>query len=55
MISKLKPESEFYTDERCYIVEMHNDAEDEGCSIVRTRVAPGVTTQLYVLRGIDER
>ena len=44
MISKFKPETEFYTDERCYIVEMHNREEDEGCSIVRARVAPGVTT-----------
>ena len=55
MISKFRPESEFHTDERCYIVEIHNREEDEGCSIVRARVAPGVTTQLHVLRGIDER
>jgi mannose-6-phosphate isomerase-like protein (cupin superfamily) len=55
MISKFKPETEFYTDERCYVVEIHNREEDEGCSIVRARVAPGVTTQIHVLRGIDER
>ena len=51
MISKFKPETEFYTDERCCIVELHNRAEDESCSIVRARVAPGVTTQLHALRA----
>ena len=55
MISKFRPETEFYTDERCCIVEIHNREEDEGCSIVRARVAPGVTTQLHSLRGTDER
>jgi mannose-6-phosphate isomerase-like protein (cupin superfamily) len=55
MISKFKPKTEFYTDERCYIVEMHNREEDADCSIVRARVAPGVSTQLHALRGIDER
>jgi hypothetical protein len=55
MISKFKPEAEFYTDERCYIVEMHSRVEDESCSIVRARVAPGVTTKFHALRGIIER
>src|SRR5262249_43254835 len=55
MISKFKPETEFYTDERCYIVELHNRAEDQSCSIVRARVAPGVTTKSHALRGIIER
>jgi mannose-6-phosphate isomerase-like protein (cupin superfamily) len=55
MISWFRPETEFHTDERCYIVEVHNRTEDEGCSIVRARVAPGVTTQIHSLNGIDER
>jgi mannose-6-phosphate isomerase-like protein (cupin superfamily) len=55
MISTFKPETEFYTDERCYIVEMHNRVEDESCSIVRARVAPGGTTKFHALRGIIER
>ncbi len=55
MISKFKPETEFYTDEGCYIVEIHNCEEDEGCSIVRARVSPGVTTRLHALDGIAER
>jgi mannose-6-phosphate isomerase-like protein (cupin superfamily) len=55
MISKFRPETEFHTDERCYIVEKHNREEDAGCSIVRARVAPGMTTKIHALRGIDER
>ena len=55
MISKFKPETEFYTEEGCYIVEIHNCGEDEGCSIVRARVSPGVTTQLHALDGVTER
>jgi mannose-6-phosphate isomerase-like protein (cupin superfamily) len=55
MISKFRPETEFYTEERCHIVEIHNRAEDEACSIARARVTPGVTTQIHALRDIDER
>jgi len=55
VISTYKPETEFYTDERCYIVEIHNRNDDEACSIARARVLPGVTTQLHALRGVDER
>src|SRR5437868_4140776 len=55
MISRFSPDTEFYTDERCHILEIHNRDEDEGCSIARARVAPGVTTQLHALRGIQER
>ena len=55
MISWFRPETEFHTDEGGYIVEVHNRMEDEGCSIVRARVVPGVTTQIHSLSGIDER
>lgn len=55
MISAFKPETEFYTDERCHIVEIHQRSDDEACSIARARVLPGVTTQLHALRGTDER
>jgi mannose-6-phosphate isomerase-like protein (cupin superfamily) len=55
IISTFQPRREFYTDERCYIMETHNRLEDEDCSIVRARVTPGVTTKLHTLRGIDER
>jgi len=55
VISNYDPEAEFYTNERCYIVELHHSAEDQGCSVARARVLPGVTTQLHELQGIDER
>ena len=55
MISAYLPETEFYTDERCHIVEIHQRSDDETCSIARARVLPGVTTQLHALRGIAER
>ena len=46
---------EFYTDERCYITELHNTDVDEDCSIARARVEPGVTTRLHTLKGTIER
>ena len=55
MISAYRPDTEFYTGERCHIVELHNTAEDETCSIARARVEPGITTQLHVLQGTVER
>lgn len=55
MISAFRPDTEFWFDEGCHIVEIHNGAFDEGCSIARARVAPGVTTALHVLDGTLER
>lgn len=55
MLSSYRPASEYYTNERCHIIEIHNRAADEGCSIARARVAPGVTTALHHLRGVIER
>ena len=49
------PDAEFPTGERCYIIEMHNNPDDEGCSIARARVKPGITTQLHALHGTIER
>lgn len=50
------PESdEFFTDERCHILETWNDARDPGVSVARARVEPGVTTELHVLDGVAER
>ena len=47
--------TEFYTDEGCYITELHNSDADEGCSIARARVGPGITTRLHRLEGTVER
>src|SRR5690554_3938320 len=54
-VSRFKPEAEFYTDEKCYIIEMLNTPDDETCSIARARVEPGVTTCLHAVRGTVER
>jgi len=49
------PSSEFYTPERCFILESWNTPEDEGLSLARARVQPGVTTALHALRATVER
>lgn len=46
---------EFATEERCFIAELSNSAQDEAVSIARARVAPGVTTRWHRLDGIVER
>jgi len=47
--------TEFYTDERCYVVENANDENDPDLSIARIRVKPRVTTQWHSLTGTTER
>jgi mannose-6-phosphate isomerase-like protein (cupin superfamily) len=49
------PASEFYTAERCHILESWNSSEDEALSIARARVAPGVTTALHAVTATVER
>lgn len=48
-------DSEFYTSERCYIVELSNSEDDPDVSIARVRVEPGVTTQWHSLKKPFER
>lgn len=55
MLSRFNDDTEFETSERCFIVETHNRGDDEGCSIVRARVAPGVTTERHALTATIER
>ena len=45
---------EHLTPEGCYILENWNSTED-GMSIARARVEPGVTTQRHILAGVDEK
>ncbi|MFC3152796.1 cupin domain-containing protein [Litoribrevibacter euphylliae] len=52
---KYQPETEFYTDEGCYITELSNSADDKDCSIALARVKPGVTTEVHQLIGTIER
>ena len=47
--------SEYYTEERCYILEMSNSAADEALSVARARVEPGVTTAFHRVRDTAER
>ena len=54
-INPFRPADEFYLEEGCYIIELHNTDADAACSIARARVEPGVTTALHCLRDIVER
>ncbi len=47
--------SEFWTAEKCYIVESSNTPDDPCASIARARVEPGVTTRWHRVNGIIER
>ena len=47
--------NEFPTEERCYILELSNSPDDEGLSIARVRVEPGVTTALHTIVDTVER
>lgn len=53
MAGKAKPGFEVWTDERCFITELLNHADQPEVSLARTRVEPGVTTQLHQL-SVDE-
>lgn len=58
MIEKIiKPPlaDEFYTEERCYILEASNSANDEALSIARARVLPGISTAWHRLKRQAER
>ena len=53
----LRPDEakEYYTDERCYILEMSNSPADETLSIARARVESGVTTAWHRVSDTAER
>jgi len=48
-------QGEFWTDERCYITELHNSGASPDASLAIARVEPGVVTQLHRLDGVCER
>ncbi len=54
-IQRPDPTSEFLTPEGCYILENWNDPRDTAASIARARVPAKETTQLHLLRDVDER
>lgn len=55
VVLKSATKQEFDTRERCWILEISNDADDDAASIARARVEPGVTTAWHSLRRIAER
>ena len=54
-IRRAPTSAEYYTDERCHILQLSNTDDDPDASIARARVAPGVTTRWHRLRGTTER
>jgi mannose-6-phosphate isomerase-like protein (cupin superfamily) len=46
---------EYYTPEKCYIMENVNFPNDPHLSIARARIQPGVTTVNHRLKGVIER
>lgn len=54
-IIKKNTDNEFYTDERCFIIEALNSPDEDLMSIAQARVEPGITTAWHYLDNIDER
>jgi mannose-6-phosphate isomerase-like protein (cupin superfamily) len=54
-VRRFDPDREFYTDEKCFIIELANTPDDPAVSIARARVAPGVTTRWHRVRDTAER
>lgn len=50
-----RPETEYFTDEQCFITELRKTGDDPECSIARARVEPGITTRFHLLKGTIER
>jgi mannose-6-phosphate isomerase-like protein (cupin superfamily) len=48
------PRGEFWTEERCYIIELLGGGLSPEASLAVARVEPGTTTQLHSLTGVSE-
>ena len=46
---------EYFTDERCHILELSNSPDHPDVSVARARVEPGVTTKRHRVAGTTER
>ncbi len=55
MILPFDPQSEYYFEEGCYIIEQLNSEADPALSIARARVSPGKQTRWHSLRDTVER
>lgn len=49
------PDSEYFFDEGCFIIEMLNEPDDQDVSIARARVLVGIETRLHALQNTTER
>jgi mannose-6-phosphate isomerase-like protein (cupin superfamily) len=54
-INTMNLAQEYYTEEKCHIIEISNDDSDPELSIARARVEPGVTTRWHRLVDTSER
>ena len=54
-VLKTDNSQEYFFKEGCYILELSNSTLDEGLSIARARVEPGVETKLHQLSNTIER
>ncbi|HNP36774.1 MAG TPA: cupin domain-containing protein [Woeseiaceae bacterium] len=52
-MSKASKTKEFWSSERCFITELKNDPSLPEVSVARTRVEPGVRTQLHSLTVLE--
>ncbi len=53
-LARLDESKEFYTDERCHILEMLHNQSEGTFSIARARVEPGVVTAWHRLKDTEE-
>lgn len=54
-IRKTAPESEYFFEEGCHIIEVSNSDDDPDLSVARARVEPGMTTRWHRLKNTAER
>ena len=54
-VMRFEASAEFYTPEKCYIIELSNSPADPDVSIARGRVEPGVTTRWHRVVDTTER
>lgn len=54
-IQRTDESEEFYTEERCHILELSNTESDPGLSIARVRVEPAMTTAWHSIIDTAER
>lgn len=54
-LRRIDPAAEYFTAERCHILELSNTSADPGLSIARARVEPGIVTRWHRVIDTAER